>query len=152
MLFRSIQLLIHSRKVNVESYLSKMVQLKDKEDNELLKIQIGEYINFIRSFVDENAIISKVFLVVVPYESASAKSSSSGFFDIFKKQTKVEINESENAAIEQLNHRVSEVTDGLMQVGLNVTSLNSDEITELFYNMYNPQLAEKKNMDLIKES
>lgn len=147
----SIQLFVHSRKVNVDEYLSKMKQREDQEDNELLKIQISEYVDFIRSFVDQNAIISKTFFVIVPYESATAQKSGLGFLDMFKKQTQDDTNQSEQAALEQLDHRVSEITSGLEQIGLNVTPLNSDEVVELFYNMYNPQLAEKKGMDLAKK-
>ena len=57
----SVQIFVHSRKVNVDNYLAKMDMRKKDEQNELLKIQIEEYANFIRSFVDQNAIISKNF-------------------------------------------------------------------------------------------
>ncbi|MEK7089342.1 MAG: hypothetical protein AAB920_00815 [Patescibacteria group bacterium] len=147
----SIQLFIHSRKVNVDAYLAKMKQREEQEENALLKIQIAEYAEFIRSFVDQNAIINKTFFVIVPYEGSSIQKSSFNLLDMFKKQTKVEANQSEQAALEQLEHRVSEVTDGLEQVGLHVTQLDTDEIVELFYNMYNPQLTEKKGMELTKK-
>lgn len=147
----SIQLFIHSRKVNVDIYLAKMKQREEMEDNALLKIQIAEYVEFIRSFVDQNAIINKTFFVIVPYEGASIQKSSFDIMSMFKKQTKVEANQSEQAALEQLEHRVSEVTDGLEQIGLHVTQLDTDEIVELFYNMYNPQLSEKKGMELTKK-
>ena len=117
----SIQLFIHSRKVNVDAYLAKMKQREEQEENALLKIQIAEYAEFIRSFVDQNAIINKTFFVIVPYEGSSIQKSSFNLLDMFKKQTKVEANQSEQAALEQLEHRVSEVTDGLEQVGLYVT-------------------------------
>lgn len=147
----SIQLFIHSRKVNVDTYLAKMKQREALEENALLKIQISEYVEFIRSFVDQNAIINKTFFVIVPYEGASIQKSSFDIMSMFKKQTKVEANQSEQAALEQLEHRVSEVTDGLEQIGLHVTQLDTDEIVELFYNMYNPQLSEKKGMELTKK-
>ena len=147
----SIQLFIHSRKVNVDTYLAKMKQREDQEENALLKIQISEYVEFIRSFVDQNAIINKTFFVIVPYEGASIQKATFNILDMFKKQSKTEANQSEQAALEQLEHRVSEVTDGLEQVGLHVTQLDTDEIVELFYNMYNPQLTEKKGMELTKK-
>lgn len=147
----STQLFVHSRKVNVDIYLSKMKEREDQEENELLKIQIAEYVEFIRSFVDQNAIISKTFFAIIPYESAAVQKAGFNLLDMFKTQTKEDANQSEQAALEQLEHRVSEVTDGLEQIGLHVTPLDNDEIVELFYNMYNPQLTEKKGMELAKK-
>lgn len=147
----STQLFVHSRKVNVDVYLSKMKEREDQEENELLKIQIAEYVEFIRSFVDQNAIISKTFFAIIPYESAAVQKTGFNLLDMFKTQTKEDANQSAQAALEQLEQRVSEVTDGLEQIGLHVTPLDSDEIVELFYNMYNPQLTEKKGMELTKK-
>ena len=149
----SVQFFVHSRKVNIENYLTKMRERQEQEENELLKIQISEYIEFIRSFVDQNAIISKTFFIIVPYESVSIQKSGLGFFDMFSPSGKKPgVDQSLQAALEQLEHRVAEITDGLEQIGLHVTQLGDDEIVELFYNMYNPQLTEKKGMELAKNA
>jgi type IV secretory pathway VirB4 component len=50
----SVQFFIHSRKVNVARYLDQMKARQEEETNQLLKIQIEEYIAFIRQFVEEN--------------------------------------------------------------------------------------------------
>ena len=57
----SVQIVIHSRKLNIESYLKKMEGRKELEANELLKNQISEYIEFIKSFVEMNAVMAKTF-------------------------------------------------------------------------------------------
>jgi len=147
----SVQFSIHSRKVNIDSYLEYMTIRKDEEKNELLKIQIEEYINFIKSFIEENSIINKSFFVSVPYDAATLENKKSGVFGFFKKkETKTE-NMNDRAKIEQLNHRVSQVIQGLEQIGLRVTPLEDDEIVELFYNLYNPKLIEKKDLKITKE-
>ena len=64
----SIQVLIHSRKGNIEPYLQRLRERKKLEENELLKVQIDEYAEFIKSFVADNAIMIKTFFIVVPYE------------------------------------------------------------------------------------
>ena len=58
----SIQLVVHSRKMNIDNYLEKLKERQIKEDNELLKNQIGEYMEFVRSFVEMNAVMAKTFL------------------------------------------------------------------------------------------
>lgn len=149
----SVQFFIHSRKVNINEYLKKMRERREQETNELLKIQIEEYISFIQSFIDQNDIVSKSFFVVVPYESLSVSGQTKGLFS-FLKSSKENAQAEENATqedIQQLNHRVDSVSAGLEQIGLRVVPLEDDEIVELFYNLYNPQLVEKKGLEITKE-
>lgn len=149
-----IQFFVHSRKVNIGGYLAKMRERQEGEENELLKIQITEYIEFIRSFVEQNAIINKTFFVIVPYEATAVASPGSmgGLLNFFSKPASADVQkqQSEHAALEQLELRVNEITDGLSQIGLRATPLGDEEIIELFYNLYNPQLVEKKGLEINK--
>ena len=144
-----IEFFIHSRKINIKSYLDKMKQREEDEKNELLKIQIGEYINFIRSFVEENPIITKSFFVVVPYNPiATVEEAKKGLSKIMTSLTggnkkEDEKNESMSKKLQQLNYRVEEVVAGLEQIGLRTNKMSDEELTELFYNLYNPQLIER---------
>lgn len=148
----STQFFIHSRKVNINEYLKKMRERKDQETNELLKIQIEEYVSFIQSFIEQNDIILKSFFVIVPYEFTHIKEAS-GILPFFGGKTKNQKDEEEMTQkdVQQLNHRVDSVISGLEQIGLRVVPLEDDEIIELFYNLYNPQLVEKKGLEILKE-
>src|SRR3989338_7376108 len=57
----TLQIFIHSRKLNISDYLTKLENLEIEEKNELLRNQISEYREFIRSFVEQNAIMQKGF-------------------------------------------------------------------------------------------
>jgi len=144
-----IEFFIHSRKINIKSYLDKMKQREEDEKNELLKIQIGEYINFIRSFVEENPIITKSFFVVIPYNPiATIEETKKGLSKVVALFTggnkkEGEKNESMSKKLQQLNYRVEEVVAGLEQIGLRTNKMSDEELTELFYNLYNPQLIER---------
>ncbi len=147
----SVQFFIHSRKVNVDEYLNRMRERQDAEPNELLKIQIGEYIDFIRTFVAENAIISKTFFVSIPYQPVALTNQAKGIFSIFSKGPSAEASATTSRGnLDQLTHRVNQVTQGLEQIGLRVAILGDDELIELFYNLYNPQLTEKRGLEIAK--
>ena len=89
------------------------------EQNELLKIQIEEYANFIRSFVDQNAIISKNFFIVVPLRPDCRSGPAKGFLGLFGKKTSDnEKNVMEKENLEQLRHRTEQVIEGLSQTGI----------------------------------
>src|SRR3989338_4978029 len=65
-----IQILIHSRVLDINSYLGKLKTLAAGQTNELLRIQMTEYIEYIGKLVEFANIMSKNFYVVVPFSSA----------------------------------------------------------------------------------
>ncbi|MAF79810.1 hypothetical protein CL629_01895 [bacterium] len=146
----SIQIFIHSRKVNVQSYLQKIEERKAEEQNELLKIQIGDYIEFVKTFVRDNPIVTKTFFIVVPYETPKASAPTKGLLGFFKKKPASKAKTDERMEHQkqtfQLGQRVDEVIQGLGGIGVHAQPLEDEEITELFYNLYNPALIEKEDL------
>lgn len=150
----SVQILIHSRKTNINAYLKNLESRQEAEKNDLLKEQLSEYINFIGSFVENNAIMSKTFFVVVPFDSASISEGSSkafGFLPFFKSKSKDKQEEQPiDDKISQLDQRTDQVVSGLAAIGLKIAVLNDEELIELFYNLYNPQSIETKGLKIAK--
>lgn len=142
-----VQLVVHSRKLNISGYLEYLDSQREKETNELLKSGIEEYAEFIKSFVQENAIMTKNFFVVVPYDPLviPGKAGFKKSLPLFGKKTSSDesaINLEEQLV--QLSQRADQIIAGLHNIGLRVVGLNNDELTELFYNLYNPESVEKK--------
>lgn len=150
-----IQIVIHSRKINIEDYLGVLGGRIEKESTELLQNQIAEYREFIRGFVQENPIMAKTFLVVVPFFPVSLpnKRTLGNFIPFFKKKGRGEAEKALEEKkvdfhknLEQLLQRVNQVTEGLQAIDLEVKLLNDEELVELFYNFYNPGTIEKENV------
>ena len=161
----TLQIFIHSRKLNIESYLTNLSAREAQESNELLKNQIAEYREFIRAFVAENAIMSKNYFVVVPYDAIKLPGPGEGvtkkIFALLQKKGVQKPTERLGAEdqdqekqlehhIAQLDQRVNQVISGLNQIGLRAVPLNDSELIELFYNLYNPEAVEKKSVFLEK--
>ena len=138
----AVQLNIHSRKLNIDDYLKKLEERQTGETNELMKTQIGEYMQFIRSFTGENAVMTKSFFVTVPY-------SPSVIHNIGIKRSQAgQTTEPAEAGIDpiyrdQLNQRTEQVISGLRRVGLRAIALQDSELLELFYNFYNPTAVDR---------
>ena len=47
--------------------LKTLLHRKEAEPSPLLQSQIDEYVNFIKEFIEKNAIMEKTFLIVVPF-------------------------------------------------------------------------------------
>ncbi len=151
-----LQIIIHSRKINIEHYLSSLDERKAQEQSGLLQDQIAEYQEFIRRFVQENAIMSKTFFIVVPFypigSAAPSKQKVLSFLPFLKKKQGAEAAKQEAVSrdaafkenLTQLAQRVAQVMDGLATVGLETVILNDEQLVELFYNFYNPETVEKE--------
>lgn len=138
-----VQVYIQSRHLDIQPYISILEKRMAEQTNELLKIQIKEYIEFIRVFTEQNNVMTKNFFAVVPYTPPLLQSQG-GIFSkingIFNKKTKgpsvTNANFDENT--EQLNQRVNVVKGGLSRVGLRADVLGTEEMIELYFKMFNP--------------
>src|ERR1035437_4525827 len=63
----SIQISIQSRELDIRPYTCMLEGRYKNEVGDLMKIQIREYIQFIKNFVDQTSIMTKTFFVVIPF-------------------------------------------------------------------------------------
>ena len=63
-----LQIVIQSRRMNIDPYLAALAEQYKKQSNELLKTQIKEYTAFVKDLVELGEIMQKRFYVVVPYD------------------------------------------------------------------------------------
>ena len=147
-----VQILVMSRKLDVTPYLEELGARKERQQNELLRLQMGEYINFVTELVRGNNIMTKTFFVTVSF--AVTQSKQLNMFERFTKGVSSGIskkskpfNEAEFGHYKkQLLQRVEQVAVGLRSVGLRVAPLQTQEVLELFYTILNPTTS--KNMKL----
>ena len=135
-----VQFFIQSRKLNIEPYLDTLKEQEKKQTTELLKIQITEYIEFIRTFVQASNIMSKTFYIVVAQNPpALAQGRLARFLPFGKKKgSQALAPEVFEEYKKQLWQRVDQVIQGVIRTGVRAVPLNTEEIIELFYGLYNP--------------
>lgn len=143
----SVQIFIQSRRLDISPYLQTLEERMADQTNELLKIQIKEYIQFIRFYTENHNVMTKNFFVVIPYEPAIIKASNVGLLTgLFgKKESKTNKQSTQNEFDEnqeQLNQRVNVVKSGLNRVGLRSELLGTEELIELYFKIFNPGEAE----------
>lgn len=144
----SVEILIQSRKLDIRPYIALLEERETKQENNLMKIQVREYIEFIRNFTESTNIMTKHFFIVVPYTpaiitgaSAGGIISSLGFGGKKKGATTNDAGFDENRS--QLEERLSVVEQGLVRTGIRVVRLGTEEAIELFYKAFNPGETEK---------
>lgn len=150
----STQIFIQSRRLDIRPYLLLLEERLNGEVNDLLKIQIREYMGFVKTIAQSTNIMSKLFVIVVPYappKSVTSSSSSGGILDSLlgkKKEVSTAPSQSAIEAFEeartQLEQRAGIISQGLARTGVRVVPLGTEELTELYYRLFNPGEVEKK--------
>lgn len=123
----NIEIFLQSKKLDIRSYLSLLRERQNEIEEDLLKIQIKEYIEFIQKFTEEQSIMTKNFYIVVPYDSINVISGE-------KRLSEEEFTKNRN----QLMQRINIVMSGLTSLGLSVKNASTEEIINLFYKLFNP--------------
>ena len=146
----SIQIAIQSRKLNIKEYLRLLDSKKTEQPNELLATQLKEYADFIKTLTETTNIMVKNFYIIVSFYKLEALKRSGAIGkikDIFwPKTTKEEKNETFLQERDQLWRRVEFVQQVLRGAGVRVVPLKTAELIELYYSLYNPDLAEKMEL------
>ncbi|MBI5405619.1 hypothetical protein HY972_01085 [Candidatus Kaiserbacteria bacterium] len=135
----SIQIVVNSRKMDLRPYLALLEEKAPEQKTELMRIQLREYIEFVRSFTDQANIMTKSFYVVVSYAPHITAGSAVGFFrrdNASEKNAAAEVSFEENRA--QLEQRLTLVASGLAGTGVRAVPLGTEEIIELLYRSFNP--------------
>lgn len=148
-LYFPVQIFVRSQKVDIGPYLEKLVGIRRNQDNMLLGVLMDDYINFIDVVSRETNIMDKKFYVVIPYFSAgdlsALASASKSIFAAFAKpqeQQHIKIDQAAYAkAKDELSNRVNAVMSGLFQMGVKASTLDTKQLSELYYNSYNPDTA-----------
>ena len=155
-----VQILVRSQRVDIGPYIDRLVNIRRSQDNMLLNVLMDDYINFIDVLAQEANIMDKSFFVVVPYFPAGdlneVKKQAKGFFGaVFgkKEQGLTQIDETTyQKAKDEMKNRVDLVTSGLFQMGVKSVQLNTKELGELYYNVYNPDTAVREPLGNFEET
>src|SRR3989338_6706752 len=144
-----IQIVTLSRLLNIAPYIETLKSRQKEEDNEYVKIQIGEYIEFIQTLVGSTNIMSKTFYAVISHSVSVIEQkgvigsvlAAIGLGGNEKKGGRADASFEEHKL--QLWQRVDTVIEGLKSFGVRSAPLNTEELVELFYGLYNPTEFEK---------
>jgi type IV secretory pathway VirB4 component len=134
----TVQILVHSRKMDIRPYLQLLQQRMDLQSTELMRLQLREYIAFIENFIEGSDIMTKTFYVVVPYSSTATGEIARTFgFGKKSNSSSIVVDDDFERNRVQLEQRMSLAASGLSASGLRAVPLGTEEIIELLYRSFN---------------
>jgi len=150
----SFQIVVSSRRFNINPYVNQLKKRIKLEENVLLKNQIKDYVDFIEELVGLSDIMSKMFYIVIPFYMVETKNQGI-FKKIFSMANKKKILYQDQESFEtyknQLFQRVEQVNSSLASMGITGVTLQTEELIELYYNSYNPSEFEYADLENISE-
>ena len=143
-----VQVVIQSRKLDIDEYLERLEKVAKEQTNELLKMQTREYHQFISELIELADIMSKRFYVVIPYNplyQKKAKKFSDQVRELFAPSKVIQLKKSRLEKYRtELNKRVDFLISGLSGMGLKAVALDTQSLIELYYNTYNPETYDQQ--------
>ena len=132
-----VEIVINSKMMNIASYLEYLDSKIEKQKNELISARLADYKEFIKTVVKKNTVMEKRFFFAIPFnplEMGIKGANTKGFGREYI------VNRAKTSLYTKRDHLIRL----LAKVGLKPTVLQKQELTELFYNVYNPSNTGKQ--------
>ncbi len=142
----TVEFFVQSRDLDIRPYIALLQDRYTQELDELMKIQIREYMAFIKDFTERANIMTKNFFIVVPYDPALINRGGGvlgSFLPGRTGGTSALSDEQFEQYRTQLEQRTAVIEQGLVRTGVRVVKLGTEEVIELFYKLFNPGELEK---------
>jgi len=147
-----IQILVRSKKLDIDSYLNNLGDKALKQKNSLLQNQTYEYIEYLRKLIEVAQIMKKEFYIILPFdndENKSVKDSSfmgmftnfwqsiNSWIDVLKIKTQIK---NFNKVKKWLSSRSNSIKTWLENIWIKAEPLSKQELVKFLTDYYNPSL------------
>jgi hypothetical protein len=132
-----VQILIISKKVDISTYLDYMDDKINKQKIAILKNRMIKYRDFIKNIIKINTVMEKRFFFVVPFSPLEMGVSGANPGSLNKEYVFTR-------AKTALYPKRDNLLRLIMKIGLRGDILRRQELTELYYNLYNPSATGRR--------
>lgn len=149
-----LQIVVQSRPLNLDNYLASLKTMEKQQTNQLLRMQIVDYHDFLKDLLELGQIMTKKFYVTVPYDPAGELKKTFGqrVSSLFSAAKIISLSKERfMQQRDELFKRVELVIGGLSSLGLAVVQLDTQSLIELVYNSYNPQMIDTQKLAQIEK-
>lgn len=153
-----VQIMIRSKKLDIDWYIKKLNKLWDNQKNSLLREQTYEYVAYLNKLVEVAQIMKKEFYIIIPFDSEEERSvrdnSILGVFrnfwlainnanNIIKIKTQIR---NFNSIKKGLFNRMNSIKTSLENIWIKTRELEKEELIKFLTDYYNPSLESHTNL------
>ncbi len=134
-----IQILVRTQRKDISSYLHELEDQEKKQTNPKLQASIRSYRVFISKMVKERNVLDKKFYIVIPLSSLELGISPSLLFGNKKSGLPYPKDYIFEKAMNILTPKKDQVIRLIGRMGLKAKQLNTEQLIQLFFSIYNPE-------------
>lgn len=141
-----VEIVIRSQKKDVTAYLRYVKEWEDKTISPLRKTQIRRYREFVGELVKERRILDKKFYVAIPFRGTATETTKT--IPQIKKKEAPQLDRAYilERALTDLEPKRDHLISQFARIGLTARQLNTQELIQLLYTIYNPGSYEGQKM------
>lgn len=140
-LTHSFQIMIRTRKINIREYLNYIRSFQNKQLTDGLRRQMAIYTKFVQNLIVKNEILDKKFYIVIPYK-AIVVTKTDPMKQMFGKEEKItNVDRIVEQAKSYLYPKRDHVMKQLIRIGLQAHQLTTKELIEMYFEIYNPNVS-----------
>lgn len=141
-----VEILIRSQHKDISSYLLLLEEQQRRQKNPKLIKNISDYRAFVASTVKEKDVLDKKFYFIIPFSSLELGISTKVLFGNKKKGLPYEKSYIYDRALTVLTPKRDHILRLLNRLGLMGKQLTSEQLTRLFFSIYNPGSPQPTNI------
>ena len=130
----AIEILIISKKADITSYFNTLEEAERNQPNPDLKLQVQKYKSFIESTVQQKTVLDKNFYIIIAYSPLEKGIAAVTGKKSQAKSRMSQVSDAKNSLIPKRDHLIKQTA----RLGLITRQLTTQELIELFYEIYNP--------------
>jgi hypothetical protein len=136
-----LQIVILSKRMDISSYIELITQTEEKQLNLTIKERLRRYREFILSIVKANKVLEKKFYLVLLFSSLEmgVKGAVRGRKKLPFSKDYI-ISRAKTSLFPKRDHLLRQIG----RIGIKGRQLTTQELVELFYNIYNPTTTGQK--------
>jgi len=139
-----LQIVILSKRMDISSYIELIGSETEKQTNPVMKERLARYREFILSIVKENKVLEKKFYLVIRYSNIELGAKGAIATSSKKKRLPYPKDYIVSRAKTSLLPKKDHLLRQLGRIGLKGRQLNTQELVELYYNIYNITVTGEK--------
>ena len=130
-----VEILVRSKKADITAYFNSLQEAERTQLNPDLKKQIQKYLEFIGSIVQQKTVLDKKFYIIINFSPLELGLVGLGKKNLAAAKSKRQLLDEARAS---LYPKRDHITKQLARLGLTARQLTTQELIELFYDIYNP--------------
>ncbi|OGV88872.1 hypothetical protein A2Z41_04010 [Microgenomates group bacterium RBG_19FT_COMBO_39_10] len=136
----SIQIVLCSQRKDISGYLKLIKRAEEKETKDEIKIQIQKYRQFIEETVARNNVLDKKFYLIIPMSALELGVKQILTSTFSRKKLPFDKSYILQKAKTNLYPKRDHILRQLARLGLKGKQLNTQELIQLYFNIYNPEV------------